>query len=86
MESLLADLRYASRKLSSGRGATLVAIVSIGLGVGVSTAIFGAVDQILISALPFRSPSASSCSRTATTMTSLFRSPTEETRHRRCGP
>jgi putative ABC transport system permease protein len=56
MESLLADLRYASRKLSSGRGAALVAISSIGLGVGVSTAIFGAVDQILLSALPYPEP------------------------------
>ncbi len=56
MESLIADLRYASRKLWSGRGATLVAILSIGLGVGVSTAIFGAVDQILISALPYPEP------------------------------
>ena len=56
MESLIADFRYASRKLLSGSGATLVAILSIGLGVGVSTAIFGAVDQILISALPYPEP------------------------------
>ena len=56
MESLLADVRYAARKLVSGSGATLVAILSIGLGVGVSTAIFGAVDQILLSALPYPEP------------------------------
>ncbi len=58
MRSWIADLRYAWRKLfsRSGAGGTLVAILSIGLGVGVSTAIFGAVDQILISALPYPEP------------------------------
>jgi len=58
MLSWIADLRYAWRKLfsRSGAGGTLVAILSIGLGVGVSTAIFGAVDQILISALPYPEP------------------------------
>ena len=58
---LLRDLRYAWRKLlgDSGRGAA-VAILSIGLGIGVSTAIFGAVDRILLAALPFPTPSASS--------------------------
>lgn len=56
MESLIADVRYAARKLSSGSGGTLVAILSIGLGVGVSTAIFSAVDQVLLEALPFPEP------------------------------
>jgi putative ABC transport system permease protein len=56
MEMLLADVRHAWRKLTSGSGAVLVAIVSIGLGVGMSTAIFGAVDQILLNALPYPEP------------------------------
>lgn len=56
MESLIADVRYAARKLRSGSGGTLVAILSIGLGVGVSAAIFGAVDQVLVSALPYPEP------------------------------
>ncbi len=58
MQAWGADLRYAWRKLfsRSGAGGTLVAIASIGLGVGVSTAIFGAVDQILLSALPYPEP------------------------------
>ena len=60
MQSWMADFRYAWRKLfsRSGAGGTLVAIFSIGLGVGVSTAIFGAVDQILFSALPYPEPRA----------------------------
>jgi putative ABC transport system permease protein len=58
MQSLIADLRYASRKLFGGSstGSALVAILSIGLGVGVSTAIFGAVDKILLAALPYPDP------------------------------
>ncbi len=58
MQSWRADIRYAGRKLfsRSGSGGTIVAVLSIGLGVGVSTAIFGAVDQILISALPYPQP------------------------------
>ena len=58
MQSWIADLRYAWRKLfgGSGAGGTLVAVLSIGLGVGVSTAIFGAVDKVLISALPYPEP------------------------------
>jgi putative ABC transport system permease protein len=58
MQASLTDVQYAWRKLFSGSaiGGTLVAIASIGLGVGVSTAIFGAVDQILLSALPYPEP------------------------------
>src|SRR6185503_17613377 len=58
MQAWIADFRYAWRKLFSraGLGGTVVAILSIGLGVGVSTAIFAAVDQILISALPYPEP------------------------------
>ena len=58
MQTWVADFRYAWRKLFSraGAGGTVVAILSIALGVGVSTAIFAAVDQILISALPYPEP------------------------------
>jgi len=58
MQAWIADFRYAWRKLFSraGLGGTVVAILSIGLGVGVSTAIFAAVDQVLISALPYPEP------------------------------
>src|SRR5512145_575348 len=57
MQSWIADLRYAWRKLfGASTGGTLVAIFSIGLGVGVSAAIFGAVDRILLDALPYPEP------------------------------
>jgi predicted permease len=55
MQAWIADFRYAWRKLFSraGAGGTLVAIFSIGLGVGMSAAIFGAVDRILLDELPY---------------------------------
>ena len=57
MNSFLGDLRYAWRKLfGAAFGSSAVAILSIGLGVGVSAAIFGAVDRILFSALPYPEP------------------------------
>lgn len=58
MQAWIADFRYAWRKLFSraGAGGTLVAIFSIGLGVGVSAAIFGAVDRVLLEALPYPEP------------------------------
>jgi predicted permease len=58
MQAWIADFRYAWRKLFSraGAGGTLVAIFSIGLGVGMSAAIFGAVDRILLDELPYPEP------------------------------
>src|SRR5688500_2044767 len=57
MNSFLGDLRYAWRKLfGAAFGPSAGAIVSIGLGVGVSAAIFGAVDRIMLTALPYPEP------------------------------
>jgi putative ABC transport system permease protein len=56
MPSVLSDLRYAWRRLFSHSAAALVAIVSIGFGVGVSTAIFGVVDRVLLTRLPYPDP------------------------------
>lgn len=53
---MLADIRYAWRRLFKGSSGTLVAILSIGFGVGVSTAIFGVVDQVLLASLPYPNP------------------------------
>ena len=57
MNSFFGDLKYAWRKLfGAAFGSSAVAILSIGLGVGVSAAIFGAVDRILLDALPYPEP------------------------------
>src|SRR5215213_7699496 len=56
MESIFADIRYGLRSLLKRPAATLIALVTLALGIGVNTAIFGAVDSILLRPLPFKDP------------------------------
>ena len=56
MYSFVADLRYACRRLLNGGTPVLVVIVSIAVGIGASTTIFGAVDRILFAPLPYPEP------------------------------
>ncbi|HVR71016.1 MAG TPA: ABC transporter permease, partial [Vicinamibacteria bacterium] len=56
MTSALADARYALRSWAKSPGFTLIAVASIGLGIGVTTAIFTLVDQVLLRRLPVKSP------------------------------
>jgi hypothetical protein len=56
IDSLVSDLRYAGRGLAADRGFTTVAILTLGLGIGASTAIFSLVDAVLLRALPYPDP------------------------------
>jgi len=56
MSHLTADLRYAWRTLRGSPVFTLVAALSIGLGIGANTAIFTLVDQVLLRLLPVKNP------------------------------
>jgi putative ABC transport system permease protein len=56
LESIRYDVRHAVRGLLRDRAFTVVALLSIGLGVGANSAIFSLVDQALYRRLPVREP------------------------------
>src|SRR6185295_8806150 len=56
MQRLIQDLRYAVRSLIKRPGFSLIAITTIALGIGASTAIFTVVDAAMIKGLPYESP------------------------------
>ena len=56
VEALAADVKYAVRALRNNPGFATVAVLTMALGIGSSTAVFSVVNAVLLRPLPFREP------------------------------
>jgi hypothetical protein len=53
---VIRDLKFAFRQLTKSPGYALAVMLTLGLGIGVNTAVFSMVDGFLLRSLPFREP------------------------------
>ena len=56
LEQLLQDIRYGVRQLVRARGWSVVAVLTLALGIGASTALFSVIDAAMLRPLPYPDP------------------------------
>lgn len=56
IESIWQDLRYGARNLRANPGFTLVAVLSLALGIGANAALFQLIDAVMLRSLPVKAP------------------------------
>src|SRR3977135_1138601 len=53
---MMTDLRFALRELRKSPGFTLLAVITLTLGIGLNTAIFSLINDLFLKGLPFQEP------------------------------
>src|SRR5574338_579986 len=57
MRTLISDVSHAVRRLLDAPGFTIVAVLTLALGIGVNSAVFTLIDRVMLKQLPVQRPS-----------------------------